>query len=350
MQRIKKLLFRTLLTTATIFIISGIAWGNDTYRYAELGDFRLESGAVIRNCRLAYSTFGTLNADKSNAILVPTWLAGTSQELADIGFIGPGKLFDSKSYYIIAVDAFGNGISSSPANSSSQRGLAFPPFSIGDMVLAQHTLLTKHLNIRHLHAVAGISMGALQVYQWMVSYPTFMDMAIPILGSPWLTSYDQLIWSTQLAILDTIRTCKGNQEAMKALTPLHTLLAWPPEYRAANTKPEAFAAFLKTEQERLSKYDATNWASQARAIFSHNIRKGFGGSREKTAAAVQARSLVINSPQDRLIYPNEAQAFARMIGAQSAELDGKCGHFAFLCDQENLKALVNTFLSTFRNR
>ena len=269
---------------------------------------------------------------------------GTSRELADIGFIGPGKLFDTSRYYVIAVDAFGNGVSSSPSISSAQPGRSFPHVTIRDMVRAQNILLTRHLDIRHLYAVAGISMGALQVFQWMVSYPDFMDKAVPMIGSPRQTSHDMLIWSAQLSILDQIGESRGSVAAMKALTPLHILLAWTPAYRAAHTKPVAFPAFLADQQEKLSRYDAANWALQARAILHHDILKDFGGSMEKTAAAIRAKTLVVTAGQDQLIYAGEAIQLARLIGAKTAELNGECGHFAFLCDRENLRTVVNGFL------
>jgi homoserine O-acetyltransferase len=328
-----------------ILLTCGSALADGSVRYADLGDFQLENGSVIRDSRVAYLTMGTLNAEKSNAVLVPTWLAGTSQELVDIGIIGPGKVFDSSKYYVIAVDSFGNGVSSSPSNSAVQAGRSFPQFSIRDMVRAQHLLLTGQLNIRHVRAVAGISMGALATFQWMASYPGFMDQAIPILGSPWLTSYDMLFWSAQLGILENVEECKGSRAAMKVLAPLHILQAWAPDYRKAKTSPAAFPAFLAGAQESLSRYDATNWARQVKAILNHDILKDFGGSPEQAAAAVRAKCLVINSAQDQIISREEANAFARLIGAKTAELSGTCGHFAFLCDQENLKTLVNDFLS-----
>src|SRR5512141_3382157 len=87
-------------------------------RFAALGDFRLDSDETIRDCRIGYRTAGELNAARSNAILVPSWFAGTSKGL--LGWIGPGKLYDTNKYFVIAVDAFGDGVSSSPSNSSAQ--------------------------------------------------------------------------------------------------------------------------------------------------------------------------------------------------------------------------------------
>src|SRR5690349_14212526 len=84
-------------------------------QYASLGDFKLENGQIIRDCRVAYRTFGQLNAEKSNVVLFTTWFTGNTAELIDA--IGPGKLIDSSKYYVIAVDALGDGFSSSPSNS-----------------------------------------------------------------------------------------------------------------------------------------------------------------------------------------------------------------------------------------
>lgn len=335
----------TFLFAVSIFVFYGNVWSDDSVRYADLGDFRLENGNVIQNCRLGYLTRGALNEEKSNVVLVSTWLAGTSKELADLGFIGPGKVFDSSKHYIIAVDAFANNVSSSPSNSALQKGKAFPRFSLRDLVRAQHLLLTRHLNIRHVRAVSGISMGAMTTFQWMVSYPDFMDRAVPIAGSPWMTSYELLFWSAQMGILEQIGECKGSEEAMKALAPLHVMQVWPPDYRTANTSAAAFPVFLADQQEKLSRYDAYNWSRQFTALMSHDILKDFGGDRQKAAAAVRAECLVITSAQDQVTSREEAKAFARLIGAQTADLNGVCGHFAFLCDQESLKKRLDAFLA-----
>jgi homoserine O-acetyltransferase len=334
-----------ILFLAIFLCCLGNAGAAEAPLYADLGDFKLENGGVIRNCRVAYRTAGALNPEKSNVLLVSTWLAGNSQELADIGFVGPGRVFDSSRYFVISVDTLGNGFSSSPSNSALQPGSAFPQFNIRDLVRAQYVLLTQVLKISHVRAVAGISMGAMTVFQWMVSYPDFMDLAIPICGSPWLTSYEMLFWSAQTEILENVGACKGGSKAMKVLTPLFIMLAWSPDYRSANTSMDAFPSFLAAEQEKFAQYDAVNWSRQITAIKNHDIAKDFEGSRQKAAVAVRAKSLVISSSQDQIIRNEEAKSFADMIAAKSATLSGACGHFSFICDQENLKNIVHKFIS-----
>jgi len=129
-------------------------------QFAELGDLKLQGGTVIQDFRLGYRTLGKLNAQKSNAILWPTWLGGKSQDLLE--FLGPGKVVDTSSYFVVLVDAIGNGVSTSPSNSKHQPVMQFPSFTIRDMVEAEHRLLTEVLHISRLHAVMGISMGGMQ--------------------------------------------------------------------------------------------------------------------------------------------------------------------------------------------
>src|SRR5450755_863399 len=160
--------------------------------FADLGNVRLASGQTIEHCRLGYRTLGKLDASKSNAILFPTWFSGTS---ADVAQAVP-LLFDASPYFVIMVDALGDGVSCSPSNSRTQLGVTFPHFTIADMVDAERILVMKNFGLTHVHAVVGNSMGGMQAFEWMVRYPSFMDVAIPIVGSPRLTSYDLLLWHT----------------------------------------------------------------------------------------------------------------------------------------------------------
>ena len=105
-------------------------------QFAALGDFKLRSGAVIHDFRSGYRTFGQLNAAKSNAILWPTWLGGKTQDL--VQFIGPDKVVDGTKYFVVLVDAIGDGVSTSPSNSKTQARLGFPEFTIRDMVESEH--------------------------------------------------------------------------------------------------------------------------------------------------------------------------------------------------------------------
>ncbi|MDI4656446.1 alpha/beta fold hydrolase [Xanthobacter autotrophicus] len=162
----------------------------------DLGDFELESGATLRGLKLAYATFGTLSADKTNAILFPTWYSGTNKIL-EWAYIGPGRALDPEKYFIILVNQIGNGLSSAPSNAPSPFNAArFPEVTIGDDVRAQHRLVTEKFGITSLALVLGGSMGAQQTFEWAVRFPDAVRRAAPIAGTARGTAHNRLLVET----------------------------------------------------------------------------------------------------------------------------------------------------------
>ena len=167
---------------------------------ASLGTCRLASGATIENCRIAYRSFGRLNATRTNAVLIPTWLLGRSEDW--IGMVGPKGWVDTTKFFTVVVDAFANGRSSSPSNSPPDERDAFRGLTIGDMVDAQHRLAVEVLKLPRLHAVLGISMGGHQAFEWAVRYPNFVDAVVPVVGSPRPAAFDQTRTTTLLSLIE----------------------------------------------------------------------------------------------------------------------------------------------------
>src|ERR1700709_2777094 len=132
------------------------------------GDLKLESGEAIKDFAISYVTHGTLNAKKSNAILMVTAISGNHHRIDFM--IGPGKALDPDKYFIICTDAISNGFTTSPSNSKSQPRMQFPKFSIRDMVESQYRLMKEKLGIDHVVAVVGPSLGGMQVLQWGVTH------------------------------------------------------------------------------------------------------------------------------------------------------------------------------------
>ncbi|MCU7729556.1 alpha/beta fold hydrolase [Actinoplanes sp. KI2] len=148
-----------------------------------LGDFTLRSGVTLPNASLAYTTFGTLNAARSNAILFPNFLGGAPEALET--WIGEGRPLDPAEYFIILPGHFGLLPSSSPSNTPApfDRG-AFPAVHIADDVIAQRRLLSEQFGIDQLELVLGWSVGALQTYEWAVRYPEVVKRVASIAGAP----------------------------------------------------------------------------------------------------------------------------------------------------------------------
>jgi homoserine O-acetyltransferase len=332
--------------TVGIVLLASVGVAQDgQQQFASLGDLRLVNGGVIRDCRLGYRTFGKLNAEKSNAILFPTWFGGNTGSLAES--FGPGKLVDSSKYFIVAADALGNGVSSSPSNSTAQPRMKFPEFTVRDMVNAEHQMLTKVLGINHLKAVMGISMGGMQTFQWMVSYPDFMDKVIPMVGSPRLAPYDLLIWQTNM---DGIKGDPGwnggeyqENPAKLVRAQLGTLLLTTPERYNEQNKREQLASWLE-QSKKTPAFDANNYIRQAQAMMALDVSDVFGGSMERAAGAVKAKALVVVATHDHLVTPGPALQFAPLIHAEVLKLEGDCGHLATACEGQTLSAVISAFL------
>jgi homoserine O-acetyltransferase len=315
--------------------------------FASLGDIKLQSGEVLHDCRIGYRTFGKLNADKSNAILFPTWAGGKSAELENA--IVHDKMPDPSIYFVIAVDALSNGVSSSPSNSTQQPRMQFPRITISDMVETQYELLTRVLGIHHLKAVMGISMGGMQTLQWIVAYPDFMDRAIPIVGSPRLAPYDLVLWQTQIdAITHDAAWNSGNYDknpASLSETEFGDLVLTTPQYFNQGTTREKVLERLAHAETSGYGSDANNKIRQSQAMMALDVSTPFGGSMEKAAAAVKAKAFVVVSKYDHTVTPQPAIDFAHLLNARLLILDNDCGHQAPSCAMTTLQPAVAEFLA-----
>jgi homoserine O-acetyltransferase len=315
-------------------------------QFASLGDFKLGSGEVLRDCRIGYRTFGTLNAAKSNVILFPSWAGGNTGQMQ--ATIGPGTGLDLSKDFVVAVDPLSNGVSSSPSNSRLQPHMHFPKFTVRDIVETQHALLTRVLHINHLRAVMGISMGGMQTFQWIVSYPEFMDKAIPIVGSPRLAPYDLLHWQTQIdAIVNDAAWRNGDyaeNPARVAEAEFGALLLTTPEhFNQRTTRQQVFEMLDKAKKEQ-SGSDANNKIRQVQAMMSIDVSEKFGGSLAAAAASVKAKVLVISATHDHVVTPGPAFEFGKLLRAGIVRLEGDCGHSAPTCEGAKVAAAVHAFL------
>ncbi|MDP4006451.1 alpha/beta fold hydrolase [Methylobacterium sp. NEAU K] len=326
-----------------------------------IGDLPLEGGEAIRDFAISYVTHGTLNADKSNAILMVTAIGGNHHRIDFL--IGPGKALDTDKYFIIATDAIGNGLTTSPSNSASQHGTAFPHFSIRDMVASQKLLL-DHLGITHLVAVAGASMGGMQALQWGVSHPDLMDALVAITPmartAPWSIAVNaatrkalmldpafkggayetqpELGWRLRADILQVLAT--RTPDALRGIAP-HALDILP---------------WMRSQEEAVLKtgFDANDWIAQTWAYDRHDVGQtpGYGGDHLKALAAIKARTLIITGGDLDLYNPvaeaREAGAYipdASVVAIPSVQ-GHTAGSAAKAADVDFMNAAVRPFLES----
>jgi homoserine O-acetyltransferase len=305
-----------------------------------LGDFPLQSGQTLQKTQIGYRTFGELNAARDNVILIPSWFNGKSADLE--AYIGPGNLIDPTGYHIIVVDALSNGVSTSPSNSETQRGGAFPKISIGDMVESQHRLM-QHLKIQHVHAVVGISMGGMQAFQWAAQYPEFMNKVIPIVGTPKMGIKDMLLWTTYIKMIP------GMGGEKKSLADLFNFGRKSP---AKLSEESQFASLMNglepearpgTKQSLALPKSPNDVRRQFEAIMVHSILKK-NATMEDAVKGIKAKLLVVAATQDKVVSPELPIQFADMAKFPKIVLEGECGHNAYKCEKDKLGPELNRFL------
>lgn len=318
----------------------------DRQKYAQIGNFTLESGAAIQNCRIGYRTYGKLNKDKDNGILFPTWFGGTSKDIER--FAPPWEVIDTTRFYLIIADAFGDGVSSSPSNSVSQHGSKFPQFSIRDMVGGQHQMLVKKMGIKHLYAIMGISMGGFQAFQWAVSYPSFTERIIPIASSPQPTSYDLMGYNIFRKIIEADTSFKQGDYKKNPIIPAASMLlefaSTTPDHKVKVMSRDSFAVW----QQQVDTTAAPDWSNtyyQLNAITAYDITRDFDNSLREAAAHVKARMLIIVSRQDHMVNPIPAMAFAKMLPAKLVMLNNDLGHEAADFVNEEMQKNIRMMLA-----
>lgn len=327
--------------------------------YAE-GDLNLESGDVIKDFSISYVTHGALNEKKNNAILMTSSIAGNHHRIDFL--IGPGKALDTNKYFIIATDAIGNGLSTSPSNSKTQHGTAFPHFTIRDMVESQYRLVREKFGITHLLAVSGASMGGMQALQWGVSHPDMMTALIaltPMARTPaWSVAVNE---ATRKALMADAEYNDGNythqpEKGWRAWVDVLLTLATrtPDGLKAEYPKGLDVVNWIKGFEDSWLKggFDANNWIWQTWAYDRHDVgtTRGSNGDTIKALESIKAKAILMNAPSDLYNPTAEASEDAKHItGAQYVVIPSLQGHFAAspakAADVEFMNVKITEFLN-----
>jgi homoserine O-acetyltransferase/O-succinyltransferase len=335
------------------------------YEIFELGDFRLQRGATLRGCKLAFKTFGELNARKDNAIVYPTWYSG--QHYDNEWLVGEGMALDPSKYFIIIPNMLGNGLSSSPSNTPEPyNGPRFPQVTAYDNVCAQHRLVTEKLGIERVPLVTGWSMGALQAFHWGALYPDMVERIAPFCGSAKCSRHNFVFLEGVKAALTADAAWREGWYVEK---PARGLRAMARVYAGWGFSQAFYRERLDLERLGYSSLedflvafwegfflpkDANNlltmlWTWQNGDISDNEV---FGGDLKAALGAIKAKAYVLPGQTDLYFPPEDSQfEVAHMPNAKYIAVPSIWGHFAggpgtnpddvkFIDDQ--LKILLST--------
>jgi homoserine O-acetyltransferase len=312
----------------------------------DLGDVVLQHGATLRGARLAYKTYGTLNADKSNVIVHPTWFGAWHD--ANEWTIGPGRACDPDEYFIVVPNQLNNGLSTSPSNTPPPfNGPYFPPVTFYDQVEVQYRLLTQKWGIETVQLVLGSSMGAGQTYQWAVSHPEMVKRAAPIVGSPRTSEHNQVFLKSLRAALSADPLFQGGRFSPDALPTvglrafariyagwgLSQAFYWRREYKAMGYS--SLEDFLVGFWEGfwLDDRDPNNLLAMLWTWEQGDVGKtpGFGGDTEAALRSIRCPLVAMPARTD-LYFPPEDEEWASQFipDGEVRVIDSIYGHFAGL--------------------
>jgi homoserine O-acetyltransferase len=311
------------------------------YEVFEIPDYTLACGRTLRPARIAYRTYGELNADKSNAIVYPTWYSGRHWE--NEWLIGDGMALDPSRWFIVVPNMLGNGLSSSPSNTPAPHdGPRFPAIRVRDNVEAQYRLVTERFGITTLPLVLGWSMGAGQTYQWAVSHPEMVQRILPFCGSPRTAPHNRVFLDSLRAALTASVGFDGGHyttppvQGLRAFARIYAgwgfsqAFYWAEVWRALGyTSLEDFAVDF-WEGFFLDGRDPNNLLTMLDTWWNGDVgaTPGFD-STEQALASIRARVLDMPAEKDLYFPPeDEAWAVSHIPDAEVRVIPGVWGHFA----------------------
>jgi homoserine O-acetyltransferase len=292
-------------------------------------DFEFENGAVLPELRVAYDTYGTLDAGRDNAILL---VHGTSGNRHDFdAMIGPGKTFDTDKNFVITVDAIGGGDSSSPKDGLGQD---FPRYTIRDMMRAQHALVTRGLELSTLRAVGGVSMGSFVSLEWGIHHPEMVRSLILLAPSPKAGANFRLTVDLVTSVIALDPEWEGGRYTHNPVEGLRLAgMLYYPWVVSASHIDRLPAKQLAREQEEAARsvanWDANSLVLRYAASRAHDISAPFGGDISAALAQITAPALILPSVSDRLLGLDGARRIRDGTKqANYAEIPSDLGHRA----------------------
>ncbi len=351
---------------------------------------RLQSGALLGDYHLMFETYGTLNADKSNAVLVCHALnashhvAGTYEDDSkNVGWwdnmVGPGKSVDTDQFFVIGINNLGSCFgSTSPKDRNPATGLpygsGFPVVTVEDWVNAQ-ALLVERLGITQLAAVMGGSLGGMQALSWTLQYPERLRHCICIASAPNLSAQNIAFNEVARRAITTDPDFYGGDfyahhtvperglrlarmvghitylsgDAMEAKFGRERMESLADEVGFSFDEEFQIESYLKYQGKKFATYfDANTYLLITRALDYFDPAKAHGGNLSAALAPAKADFLVISFTTDWRFAPERSREIVKALvdnrhKVTYAEIDSPHGHDAFLLEDERYFKLVRAY-------
>ena len=350
---------------------------------------RLDCGAELHDFPVAYQTYGSLNRDKSNAVLVCHALTG-DQFVAEPHpvtgkpgwwdlMVGPGKTLDTERYFIICANIVGGCMGTAgpkeidPAT-NKRWGVDFPVITIGDMVGAQ-ALLLDHLGIEQLFVVIGGSLGGMQVLQWAAAFPERVFAAVPIAAAAHHSAQNIAFHEVgRQAIMADPDWCGGDYEnngkhphrglAVARMAAHITYLSEPALHRKFGRRLQdrkavtyGFDADFQVESYLrhqgitfVDRFDANSYLYITRAMDYFDLTGEHGGVLANAFRGTKTRFCVFSFTSDWLFPTEESRKIVHALNAVAAnvsfvEIESEDGHDSFLLESPEFHRVLNGFLN-----
>jgi homoserine O-acetyltransferase/O-succinyltransferase len=355
---------------------------------------RLDCNQLLGAYRIAYETYGELNAAKSNAILITHALTGDQYVASNNPItgkpgwwetmVGPGKPIDTDRFFVICPNALGGCMGSTgPASLNPKTGkpygLDFPVITIGDMVDAQVPLI-DHLGIDQLFCAIGGSMGGMQVLQWAARHKERVFAAVPIATAAWHTSQNIAFHEVgRQAVMADPDWCKGryfdegkeprNGLAVARMAAHITYLSEEALQRKFGRNLQDVAAktfsfnadfqvesYLRHQGSTfVDRFDANSYLYITRAIDYFDLAAEYGNVLANAFKGTRTRFCVVSFTSDWLYPTRESREIVQALNAVAAnvsfvEIESDKGHDAFLLEEPELFATITGFLNSAADR
>jgi homoserine O-acetyltransferase/O-succinyltransferase len=359
-------------------------------KFTQKFNLSLESGKKLDDVKIAFESWGEINATKTNAVLVLHALTGDSHAFGSAtkahptagwwnGVIGPGLAIDTNKYFVVAPNMLGGCQGSTGPTSLDKKGkeygARFPYLTIRDQVLAQYEL-TKQLGLKKWKAIIGGSMGGMQVLEWAIMFPDAMEK-IAVLAAPAFSNADQIaLNSVQLEAIKADPAFNDGEyyDAAPGTGPYRGLaLARRMALLNYRSPEELNVRFERSWQSKVNpfgdggrfavesyldfhgnkftrRFDANSYLTLVEAMNSHDIGRS-RGSVKKAIQKIKAQLLLVGIDSDRL-FPIATQALIansepkNLFGGKLFVIKSDFGHDGFLIEAAKVGRLLKRFLSS----